>query len=160
MSRDALLEEIETSQLKTDIPHFNVGDTIKVHIRIIEGEKERIQVFTGTVIARKGSGLSETFSMYRVAYGAGMERVFSLHSPRIAKIELVRSGKVRRAKLYYLRGAAGKAAKVKEKIGKKKGPAPVKDVAPPKKEEPKAEEPKAPREEETKKPEDETPTEE
>lgn len=160
MSRDALLEEIETSQLKTDIPHFNVGDTIKVHIRIIEGEKERIQVFTGTVIARKGSGLSETFSMYRVAYGAGMERVFSLHSPRIAKIELVRSGKVRRAKLYYLRGAAGKAAKVKEKIGKKKGPAPVKDVAPPKKEEPKAEEPKAPKEEETKKPEDETPKEE
>ena len=72
MSRDALLEELEADQLKTDIPHFNVGDTIKVHIRIIEGEKERIQVFTGTVIARKGSGLSETFSMYRVAYGAGM----------------------------------------------------------------------------------------
>ncbi|MCB1109518.1 MAG: 50S ribosomal protein L19 [Chlamydiia bacterium] len=151
MSRDALLEEIETSQLKADIPHFNVGDTIKVHIRIIEGEKERIQVFTGTVIARKGSGLSETFSMYRVAYGAGMERVFSLHSPRIAKIELVRSGKVRRAKLYYLRGAAGKAAKVKEKIGKKKekGPALVEETAPPpQKEEPKVEAPK---------PEDETP---
>ena len=161
MSRDALLEEIETSQLKTDIPHFNVGDTIKVHIRIIEGEKERIQVFTGTVIARKGSGLSETFSMYRVAYGAGMERVFSLHSPRIAKIELVRSGKVRRAKLYYLRGAAGKAAKVKEKIGKKKGPAVVEEAAPPsQKEEPKTEAPQekaeAPKPEE-KKPEDETP---
>jgi large subunit ribosomal protein L19 len=120
MSRDALLEEIENNQLKTDIPSFKVGDTLKVHIRIIEGEKERIQVFTGTVISRKGSGLSETFSMYRVAYGAGMERVFSLHSPRIAKIEVVRTGKVRRAKLYYLRGAFGKASKVKEKIGKKK----------------------------------------
>jgi large subunit ribosomal protein L19 len=158
MSRDALLEEIETSQLKTDIPHFNVGDTIKVHIRIIEGEKERIQVFTGTVIAKKGSGLSETFSMYRVAYGAGMERVFSLHSPRIAKIELVRQGKVRQAKLYYLRGAAGKAAKVKEKIGKKKdkkGPAlaieetpkPQEEKVEPKagevKEEPKAEDKKS-----------------
>lgn len=120
MSREALLEEIEARQLKQEIPHFNVGDTIKVHIRIIEGEKERIQVFTGTVIGRKGSGLSETFSMYRIAYGTRMERVFSLHSPRIAKIEVVRSGKVRRAKLYYLRGAAGKAAKVKEKIGMKK----------------------------------------
>jgi large subunit ribosomal protein L19 len=117
MSQDALLEEIEAEQLKKDIPHFNVGDTIKVHIRIIEGEKERTQVFTGTVIAKKGSGLSETFSMYRVAYGTRMERIFALHSPRIAKIEVVRLGKVRRAKLYYLRGATGKAAKVKEKIG-------------------------------------------
>lgn len=120
MSRDALLEELESHQLKDDIPPFKVGDTLKVHIRIIEGEKERIQVFTGTVIARKGAGLSETFSMYRVAYGAGMERVFPLHSPRIAKIEVVREGKVRRAKLYYLRGTSGKAAKVKEKITKKK----------------------------------------
>ena len=130
MSRDALLEKIETSQLKTDIPNFNVGDTIKVHIRIIEGEKERIQVFTGIVIARKGSGISETFSMYRVAYGAGMERVFPLHIPRIAKIEVVRLGKVRRAKLYYPRGTAGKAAKVKEEIGRKKdkkGPALIED---------------------------------
>ena len=120
MSQDALLEEIEAEQLKKDVPHFNVGDTIKVHIRIIEGEKERTQVFTGTVIAKKGSGLSETFSMYRVAYGTRMERIFALHSPRIAKIEVVRLGKVRRAKLYYLRGATGKAAKVKEKIGLKK----------------------------------------
>ncbi|MCB1116101.1 MAG: 50S ribosomal protein L19 [Chlamydiia bacterium] len=120
MSQGALIEQIEAEQLKKDVPPFNVGDTIKVHIRIIEGEKERVQVFTGTVIAKKGSGLSETFSMYRIAYGTRMERVFSLHSPRIAKIEVVRSGKVRRAKLYYLRGAAGKAAKVKEKIGVKK----------------------------------------
>lgn len=161
MSRDALLEEIETSQLKADIPHFNVGDTIKVHIRIIEGEKERTQVFTGTVIARKGSGISETFSMYRVAYGAGMERVFPLHSPRIAQIEVVRLGKVRRAKLYYLRGTAGKAAKVKEKIGRKKdkkGPAFVEDPALPKAEAPKEEKkPEIPPKVEEKKPEDETP---
>ena len=118
MSREALLEEIEADQLKKEIPSFHVGDTVKVYIRIIEGEKERVQLFTGTVIARKGSGLSETFSVYRVAYGTQMERIFSLHSPRIAKIEVVRSGKVRRAKLYYLRGASGKAAKIKEKIGK------------------------------------------
>jgi len=165
MSRDALLEEIETSQLKADIPHFNVGDTIKVHIRIIEGEKERTQVFTGTVIARKGSGISETFSMYRVAYGAGMERVFPLHSPRIAKIEVIRLGKVRRAKLYYLRGTAGKAAKVKEKIGQKKskkGPALVEDPAPTKvetkAEAPKEEKkPEVPPKAEEKKPEGETP---
>ncbi len=161
MSRDALLEEIETSQLKAEIPHFNVGDTIKVHIRIIEGEKERIQVFTGTVIARRGSGISETFSMYRVAYGAGMERVFPLHSPRIAQIEVVRLGKVRRAKLYYLRGTAGKAAKVKEKIGRKKdkkGPALVDDSAPSKAEAPKEDKkPEIPLKAEEKKPEDETP---
>lgn len=141
MSRDALLEEIESSQLKTDIPDFKVGDNLKVHIRIIEGDKERIQVFTGTVIARKGSGLSETFSMYRIAYGAGMERVFSLHSPRIAKIEVVRLGKVRQAKLYYLRGAFGKSAKVKEKIGRKKEKLVVQETPPPKKEEVKPVEP-------------------
>lgn len=172
MSQDALIEQIEEQQLKKDIPHFNVGDTIKVHVRIIEGEKERIQVFTGTVIAKKGSGLSETFSMYRIAYGTRMERVFSLHSPRIAKIEVVRSGKVRRAKLYYLRGATGKAAKVKEKIGVKKekiakliheeAPPQVKEEAPA--EAPKAEEkteakPKAEKKEEPKaeKPKEEAP---
>jgi len=116
MSQDLLIEKINNKQLKTDIASFNVGDTVKVHVRIIEGEKERIQVFTGTVIARKGKGISETISIYRVAYGSGMERIFLLHSPRIAKIEVVRSGKVRRAKLYYLRGAFGKASKVKEKI--------------------------------------------
>lgn len=121
MSQGALIEEIERAQLRKDIPDFCVGDTIRVHIRIIEGEKERVQAFTGTVIARKGSGISETFSLYRVAYGTRMERVFILHSPRIAKIEVTRRGKVRRAKLYYIRGASGKAARVKEKItGKKK----------------------------------------
>lgn len=120
MSQCALIEEIENSQLKTDIPDFHVGDTVKVHIRIIEGEKERIQVFTGTVIARKGSGFSETFSVYRIAYGTNMERVFVLHSPRIAKIEVIRRGKVRQAKLYYIRGVSGKKAKVKEKISTRK----------------------------------------
>jgi len=145
MSQGALIEEIESSQLKTDIPDFRVGDTVKVHIRIIEGEKERIQVFTGTVIARKGSGFSETFSVYRNAYGTNMERVFILHSPRIAKIEVTRKGKVRQAKLYYIRGATGKKAKVKEKIGtKKKKAAPDQEASstPAAEETPKAEEKK------------------
>lgn len=93
---------------------FNIGDTVRVNTRIVEGEKERIQAFTGTVIAKKGSGLSETFTLYRNAYGSSMDRVFLLHSPRIAGIEVVRPGKVRRAKLYYLRGLSGKAAKVRE----------------------------------------------
>lgn len=113
-----LIESIEQEQLKTDIPEFKVGDTVSVHYRIIEGEKERIQVFTGTVIARKGKGISETLSLYRVAYGCAMERVLLIHSPRISKIEVVKRGKVRKGKLYYLRGIFGKKAKVKEKIVK------------------------------------------
>lgn len=117
MRKHALIEKIESEQLKKDIPEFGIGDTIRVHTRIIEGQKERIQVFTGTVIARKGSGLSETFSLHRVAYGEGMERVFPLHSPRIAKIEVMKEGHVRRAKLYYLRGTSGKASKVKGRVG-------------------------------------------
>lgn len=117
MKQNKVIQEIEGEFLKKDLPDFRVGDTLCVHTRIIEGEKERIQMFTGTVIARRGSGLSETIALYRVSYGAGMERVFLLHSPRIAKVEVVKSGKVRRSKLYYLRGAFGKAAKVKEQIG-------------------------------------------
>jgi len=113
MSKALIIQKLEKKQLKQNLPSFQVGDSIKVHTRIIEGEKERIQMFTGTVIARKGTGISETFSLHRVAYGEGMERVFLLHSPRIAKIEIVKHGKVRRAKLYYLRGTSGKAAKVK-----------------------------------------------
>lgn len=112
-SKNRVLQKLEQTQMKKDVPEFRVGDTIRVHTRIIEGEKERIQVFTGTVIARKGAGISETFSVHRVAYGEGMERVFPLHSPRIAKIEVAKEGHVRRAKLYYLRGTSGKAAKVK-----------------------------------------------
>lgn len=106
--------------MKKNPGQFNVGDTIRVHTRIIEGEKERIQIFTGTVIARKGTGLSETFSVHRVAYGEGMERVFPLHSPRIAKIEVVKEGHVRRGKLYYLRGTSGKKAKVRGRITSRK----------------------------------------
>lgn len=117
MGNNALIEELEKEQLKKDISEFNVGDTIRVSTRIIEREKERIQAFQGTVIAKKGSGLSETFSLHRISHGEGMERVFCLHSPRIAKIEVVKKGDVRRAKLYYLRGTTGKKAKVQEKIG-------------------------------------------
>lgn len=117
MGRIAIIEKLESQQLKKEIPFFQVGDTVKVHLRIIEGDKERVQVFTGTVIARKGTGLSETFSLHRVAYGEGMERVFMLHSPRIAKIEIIKEGDVRRSKLYYLRGTSGKASKVKRRLG-------------------------------------------
>lgn len=113
MSQNELIQKLEKQQHKTNLPKFFVGDSVCIHTRIIEGNKERIQKFTGTVIARKGSGLSETFSLHRVAYGEGMERVFLLHSPRIAQIEVVKHGKVRRSKLYYLRGTSGKASKVK-----------------------------------------------
>lgn len=115
--KKAVVRNLEQQQLKKEIPNFKVGDTVSVHTRIIEGGKERIQIFTGTVIARKGGGLSETFSIHRVAYGEGMERVFPLHSPRVAKIEVVRQGDVRRSKLYNLRGTTGKKAKVKTLIG-------------------------------------------
>lgn len=120
MSKLALIANLEKKQHKENTGNFQVGDSIRIHTRIIEGEKERIQVFTGTVIARKGSGLSETFSVHRVAYGEGMERVFMLHSPRIAKIEVIKEGHVRRAKLYYLRGTSGKKSKVKARLGKTK----------------------------------------
>jgi len=119
MSQNLLIESIEEEYLKKDLPKFYVGDTLNIHTRIIEGEKERVQVFTGTVIARKGKGLSQTVSLYRVSYGSGMEKVIMPHSPKIAKIEVARSGDVRRAKLYYLRGKSGKAFKVKELINRK-----------------------------------------
>jgi large subunit ribosomal protein L19 len=122
MSKCAIIEELEAEKLKKDLPEFAIGDTIRVHFRIIEGTKERVQVFVGTVIGRQGHGLSETVTLHRVAYGGGMERVVILHSPRVAKIEVVRKGKVRRAKLYYLRGTSGKKAKVRELILKKKKP--------------------------------------
>lgn len=102
--------------LKENAPQFSIGDTVKVHVKIKEGDRERIQVFEGTVIARKHSGVSETFTVRRVSYGVGVERVFPLHSPNIDKLEIVRKGKARRGKLYYLRNRVGKAAKVKEQI--------------------------------------------
>ncbi|MCB1119570.1 MAG: 50S ribosomal protein L19 [Chlamydiia bacterium] len=116
MTKHAKILKLEEAQCKTDVPPFRVGDTIKVHTRIIEGNKERTQMFQGTVIARNGTGTGETFSLHRVAHGEGMERVFLLNSPRLSKIELIREGKVRRSKLYYLRGTKGKAAKVKSRI--------------------------------------------
>lgn len=114
MSRDAVIQELETEYMKKEIPSFKIGDTVCINTRITEGDKERLQAFTGTVVARKGGGLSETFTVYRTAYGSSMDRVFLIHSPRIASIKVIRSGKVRRAKLYYLRGKTGKATKLKE----------------------------------------------
>ena len=108
------LKQIAQSSMKENAPVVNVGDTVKVHVQITEGDKSRIQVFEGTVIAKKHGGISETFTVRRVAHGCGIERVFPVHSPAVAKVEVVRSGKVRRAKLYYLRDRVGKAAKVKE----------------------------------------------
>ncbi len=116
MSKCPLIQEIEKEAMKKKPGIFHVGDTVCVHLRILEGEKERIQKFTGTVIARSGAGLSETFSLHRVAHGEGVERVFPLHSPLIAKIEVAKEGHVRRSKLYYLRGTSGKASKVKGRL--------------------------------------------
>lgn len=110
------LKLIAQDSLKAEAPKFNVGDTVKVHVRIEEGDKFRIQIFEGTVIAKKHGGVSETFTVRRVAHGCGIERVFPLHSPTVEKVEIVREGKVRKAKLYYLRDRVGKAAKVKSKI--------------------------------------------
>lgn len=111
------LKLISDASLKAEAPELNVGSTVRVHVKIREGERERIQVFEGTIIALKGSGISSTFTVRRVSYGVGVERVFPVHSPNVAKVEVVRNGKVRRSKLYYLRDRVGKAAKVKEKIG-------------------------------------------
>jgi large subunit ribosomal protein L19 len=117
MGRNAFIEAVEHEKLKKDLPSFRVGDTLKVNVRIVEeGGKERIQSFTGTCIARKGGGLSETISLHRVAYGEGMEKVIFLHSPLVSSVEVIRTGDVRRAKLYYLRGTSGKAAKVKSRF--------------------------------------------
>ncbi|WP_124101216.1 50S ribosomal protein L19 [Ruminococcus sp. Marseille-P6503] len=110
------LKLISNSSLKSEVPVINVGDTVKVHVRIKEGDKSRIQVFEGTVISKKHGGINETFTVRRVAHGCGIERVFPVHSPVVEKVEVVRSGRVRRAKLYYLRSRVGKAAKVKEAI--------------------------------------------
>lgn len=107
---------ISQESLKEEAPQFNIGDTIRVDVNIREGERERIQQFEGTVIARKGSGVSETFTVRRVSYGVGVERVFPLHSPNVKAVRVIRQGRVRRAKLYYLRDRVGKAAKVKEQI--------------------------------------------
>ncbi|WP_077621983.1 50S ribosomal protein L19 [Sediminibacillus massiliensis] len=109
-----LLEEVSKEQLRTDHPDFRPGDTVKVHVKVVEGTRERIQVFEGVVIKRQNGGISETFTVRKISYGVGVERTFPVHSPRVDKIEVSRRGKVRRAKLYYLRNLRGKAARIKE----------------------------------------------
>ena len=110
-----IIDVLEKEQLRSDIPEFRAGDTVKVHVKVVEGNRERIQVFEGLVINRQGGSVRETFTVRRIASGVGVERVFPLHSPRLAKIEVTRRGIVRRAKLYYLRNLTGKAARIREK---------------------------------------------
>ena len=110
-----IIDTIEREQMREDLPDFGPGDTVRVHVRVVEGGRERIQVFEGVVIGRKGSGASETFSVRKLSAGIGVERMFPLHSPKIDKIEVVRFGDVRRAKLYYLRGRVGKRARIRER---------------------------------------------
>lgn len=109
------LDAVDAASLRDDIPSFRAGDTLKVHVKVIEGNRSRIQVFQGVVIARRGHGVSATFTIRKVSFGVGVERTFPVHSPKIAKLEVVRHGKVRRAKLYYLRDKVGKAARIPEK---------------------------------------------
>ena len=111
-----IIRSIEAKQLRTDLPEFNVGDTVRGWVKVVEGTRERLQAFEGTVIAKRNGGIRETFTVRRVSYGIGVERTFPIHSPRVDRVEVVRRGKVRRAKLYYLRDRVGKQAKVKEKL--------------------------------------------
>ncbi len=111
----SILRELTADQLKTDLPEFGAGDTVRIHVRVIEGDKERTQVFEGTVIQRKGSGIQETCTVRKITQGIAVERIFPLHSPRIAKIERTREGRVRRARLFYLRGRKGRAARIRAK---------------------------------------------
>jgi large subunit ribosomal protein L19 len=109
-----LINEITKEQLRNDLPAFRAGDTVTVHVKVVEGTRERIQLFEGVVIKRRGGGISETFTVRKISYGVGVERTFPVHTPRIAKLDVVRRGKVRRAKLYYLRKLRGRAARIKE----------------------------------------------
>jgi large subunit ribosomal protein L19 len=111
-----ILKALEQEQLRSDLPVLSIGDYVKVHLKVKEGNRERIQIFEGTVIAKKGSGLKETFTVRRLSYGVGVERILPVHSPKINAIEVVRKGRIRRAKLYFLRDRVGKAAKVREKL--------------------------------------------
>ena len=113
---NSIIDAINQENVKSTIPEFNVGDTVKVMVKVIEGDRERLQAFEGIVIARKHGGISETFTVRRISFGVGVEKTFPIHSPKVADIQVVRRGKVRRAKLYYLRERTGKAAKVKEKV--------------------------------------------
>lgn len=115
MSVNPLIKKITESQLRDDIPEFRAGDTVRVHARIVEGKRERIQIFEGVVIKRRGEGVSETYTVRKISNGVGVERTFPIHTPRVEKIEVVRYGRVRRAKLYYLRDRQGKAARIPER---------------------------------------------
>jgi large subunit ribosomal protein L19 len=110
-----LIKAFTNEQLKTEVPEINIGDTVRIHNKIVEGTRERIQMFEGTVIAKNGGGISETFTVRRISYGCGVEKIFPIHSPNVVKVDIIRYGKVRRAKLYYLRDKIGKDSKVKEK---------------------------------------------
>ena len=109
------LQHVERAHLREEVPEFRPGDTVKVHVRVVEGGRERIQIFEGVVIARDGGGLSETFTVRKISFGVGVERIFPVHAPIVRQIEVTRRGQVRRAKLYYLRGRVGKAARIKER---------------------------------------------
>lgn len=115
-----IIDTVEKEQMKKETPQFTVGDTVDVRVKIVEGDKERIQVFNGTVIAKRGRGIRETFAVRRIVQGEGVERIFPLHSPKIVDIKVKKSGKVRRAKLYYMRDKTGKATRLKEKFVEKK----------------------------------------
>lgn len=110
-----VIEKIISAQLRSDIPEFRPGDTVRVHAKVVEGSRERIQIFEGLVIKRRGAGISETYTVRKISNGVGVERTFPVHTPRVAKIEVVRKGRVRRAKLYYIRALSGKAARIKER---------------------------------------------
>ena len=110
-----VIEKITSAQLRSDIPEFRPGDTVRVHAKVVEGSRERIQIFEGLVIKRRGAGISETYTVRKISNGVGVERTFPVHTPRVAKIEVVRKGRVRRAKLYYIRALSGKAARSKER---------------------------------------------
>ncbi len=112
--RNEIIDQLEKSQMKKDIPDFKPGDTVRAHVRVVEGSRERIQVFEGVVIKRRGAGMNESFTLRRVSYGVGVERTFPLHAPKVEKIEVMRRGRVRRAKLYYLRQLRGRAARIRE----------------------------------------------
>jgi large subunit ribosomal protein L19 len=111
-----LIQAFTQEQMKKEVPVFNIGDTVRIHNRIVEGNRERIQIYEGTVIARQGGGITETFTVRRITYGVGVEKIFPIHSPNVEKVEVTRRGKVRRAKLYYLRDRVGKQSKVKEQL--------------------------------------------
>ena len=111
----SILREVTSDQLKSDLPEFGPGDTLRIHVRVVEGDKERVQMFEGNVLQRRGSGIQETVTVRKVTQGVAVERIFPVHSPRIAQIERIRRGKVRRARLFYLRSRKGKAARIKEK---------------------------------------------